>query len=361
MKSFTDQNASNLAPLSVFSQFLSLRCVDLHLKHDESSNMLAIIAIHSTHLGPALGGCRFRAYPSIEHGIIDAIRLAHGMSYKAAISNLPFGGGKAVIIQTPQMTNRTEIFRSFGQFVQELGGRYITAEDSGTGVEDMDVIRTVTPFVTGNSSQKFICKDPSPLTAIGVRRGIQAAVKHHLHRDTLAGIHVAICGAGHVGYYLAKELHQLGARLTITDIKPETTERCADEFHATPVSPQDIHKVESDVYAPCALSNAVSFENIDEINAKIIAGSANNQLESPLLAERLMQKGILYAPDYVINAGGLIHVAAQYNNQTENMAKENIENIYNTLLMLFERAAKENVSPLDVANRLAEQRLYFSN
>jgi len=360
MKSFTDQTPSHFEHSGVFSQFVSSRSVDLHLKHDESSNMLAIIAIHSTRLGPALGGCRFRPYPSIEHAIIDAIRLSAGMSYKAAISNLPFGGGKAVIIHTPDVAQRTQLFRSFGHFVQELGGRYITAEDSGTGVEDMDIIRTVTPYVTGNSSQLFTIKDPSSLTALGVRRGIEAAVKHQFNRS-LEGIQVAILGVGHVGYHLAKELHQHGAKLTISDIKPETTERCADEFHAIPVPPDELLNHEMDVYAPCALSDAVSFDNIDRIKAKIIAGSANNQLESPILAQKLKEKGILYAPDYVINAGGLIHVGAQYNNQTEQTAKENIENIYNTLLMIFERASKENVSPLDIANQLAEQRLYFSN
>ncbi len=358
MKSFTDQSLSNFEQTGVFSQFFSSRAIDLHLKHDESSNMLAIIAIHSTRLGPALGGCRFRHYPSVEHAIIDAIRLAHGMSYKAAISNLPFGGGKAVIMQTENVAHRTQLFRSFGHFVHELGGRYITAEDSGTGVEDMDIIRTVTPFVTGNSTQLFAIKDPSSLTAIGVRRGIEAAVKHQLNRSTLDGLHVAICGVGHVGYHLAKELHQRGAKLTIADIKPETTERCADEFHAIALPSSDIHKQDVDVYAPCALSNAVSFANIEEIKAKIIAGSANNQLESPALAQRLKEKGILYAPDYVINAGGLIHVGAQFNNQTEHTARENIENIYNTLMMIFEKAAKENLSPLEIANQLAEQRLY---
>ncbi len=360
MKSFTDQNVSDLQKQSLFSTFTQLRFGEIHLKHDESSGMMAIIAIHSTRLGPALGGCRFRAYPTVDLAIIDAMRLAQGMSYKAAISNLPLGGGKSVIIHAPQTPDRTQLFRSFGKFVHELGGRYIAAEDSGTSVEDMDVIRTVTPYVTGNSSQLFISKDPSPLTAVGVRRGIEAAVKYQFQLNSLKGLHVAIQGVGHVGYHLAKELQQLGVKLTVCDIKPETTARCADEFHAASVSPENIHKVDCDIYAPCALSNAVTFQNIDEIKAKIIAGSANNQLEAPLLAEHLKDKGILYAPDYVINAGGLIHVGAQYANQSEQTARENIENIYNTLLMIFERAAKENLSTLAIANRLAEQRLYYT-
>lgn len=358
MKSFTDQIVSNSQHSSLFSQFIQLHFGEFHIKHDESSGMLAIIAIHSTRLGPALGGCRFRTYSSFDEAIIDALRLAQGMSYKAAISNLPFGGGKAVIIHPPELNNRTQVFRSFGHFVHELGGRYITAEDSGTSVEDMDIIRTVTPFVTGNSGQIFITKDPSSLTAIGIRRGIEAAVRFSMGRDTLEDIQVAIQGAGHVGYHLAKELHQHGAKLTISDIKPETTQRCCDEFHAKSVLPENIHQVGCDVYAPCALSNAINFQNIDEIKARIIAGSANNQLEDPILAQKLKDKGILYAPDYVINAGGLIHVGAQYMNQTEQTARVNIENIYNTLMMIFEHAAKENISTLEVANKLAEQRLY---
>ncbi|MBS0290214.1 MAG: Glu/Leu/Phe/Val dehydrogenase [Proteobacteria bacterium] len=323
--------------------------------------MLAILVIHSTRLGPALGGCRFRPYTSLEDAIIDAMRLAHGMSYKAALCHLPLGGGKSVIIQTPTMLDRNKVFSTFAQYVDELKGRYIVAEDSGTSVADMDIIRHVTPYVTGDSRQRYSCKDPSPMTALGVRRGIEAAVKHHLKRNSLAGIHVAIQGVGNVGYHLAKELHQQGALLTIADFKTETTLRCAKEFHAKTVPAHEIHKVNCDVFSPCALSNAINADNLDEIEAKIIAGSANNQLESPLFAKHLSQKGILYAPDYVINAGGLIYVGGQYANQSEPTARENIENIYQTLMFLFEKAQKENITPLEVANTIAEQRLQLSN
>lgn len=358
MKSFTNKIISDPNHPGFFAVFQQLGYGDIHLKYDDSSEMLAIIAIHSTHLGPALGGCRFITYPSVEAAIIDAMRLAHGMSYKAAISNLPLGGGKAVVIKPPHLTDRTRVFRSLGHFINELSGRYITAEDSGTSVADMDIIKTVTPYVTGHSSQSFSFKDPSPITAFGIRRGIEAALKYQFHLDSIAGIHVAIQGIGHVGYHLAKELSQQGAKLTICDINKEVLKRCEDEFRAQIVSPEDIHKVECDIFSPCALGSAINTKNVDEIKARIIAGSANNQLENSSIAQRLKDRGILYSPDYALNAGGLIYVAAQYTNQNEHAAKEKVDNIYHTMLMIFECAANENTTTLDIANRLAEQRLY---
>ncbi|MCS5710016.1 Glu/Leu/Phe/Val dehydrogenase dimerization domain-containing protein [Candidatus Berkiella aquae] len=358
MKSFTDHFTSNANNPEFYSVFQQLQYGELHIKRDTASGLLAIIAIHSTRLGPALGGCRFQPYHSLEAAIIDCLRLAQGMSYKAAISHLPLGGGKAVLIKPNKTYDRTHLFRLFGQTVNELGGRYITAEDSGTHMMDMDIIRTVTPYVTGNSQQSFIQKDPSILTAFGVRRGIEAAVKYQLQKDSLQNIHVAIQGVGNVGYRLAKELHQHGAILTICDINPENVKRCVAEFSAKVIAPEQIHQVACDVFAPCALSNPVNTQNINEINAPIIAGSANNQLENLELAVRLKERGILYAPDYVINAGGLIHVYAQYYGKQESIAKENVNNIYNTLLIIFECATKENLPTTTIANRLAEQRLY---
>jgi leucine dehydrogenase len=353
----TDQIVSDLAHPHFFSLFQNLKYGELHLKQDIPSGLLAIIAIHSTQLGPALGGCRFLPYPSLDAAIIDALRLAQGMSYKAAICNIPFGGGKSVIIRPPNHFDRTALFRAFGQFVHTLGGRYITAEDSGTGVEDMDIIHLVTPHVTGHTQQAFACKDPSPLTALGVRRGIEAAIWHKFHR-TLENIHVAIQGLGHVGYHLAKELHQKGASLTVCDIDLHAQERCVDEFGAKTASLNHIHQTACDVFSPCALGNAINKQNIHDIQAPIIAGSANNQLENPDIAEMLQQQNRLYAPDFVINAGGLIHVAAQYQFNSENLAKENILKIYDILIEIFERSQKENVSTLKIANALAERRLF---
>jgi leucine dehydrogenase len=357
MKSFTDHFVSDCEKPEFYSIFKQLHYGELHLKQDIESGLFAIIAIHSTLLGPALGGCRFQPYPTIEAAIIDCLRLAHGMSYKAAISNLPLGGAKAVLVRPQNEFDRTRIFRSFGHWVHELGGRYITAEDSGTYIADMDIIRTVTPYVTGNSQQRFSQKDPSVVTAFGVRRGIEAAVKFKFNKDNLKGIHVAIQGVGNVGYHLAKELHLQGAILTICDMNESAKMRCVSEFSAKTCAIDAIHKVACDVFSPCALSNPINPDSITELAAPIIAGSANNQLASPSLGQTLKEKGILYAPDYVINAGGLIHVSAQYKGELESTAKDNISNIYNTLMLIFDIATKENIPTNIVADRLAEQRL----
>lgn len=343
-----------------FSTFLQLQYGEIHIKQDEKTGLLAVIAIHSTRLGPALGGCRFLPYSSLDAAIVDALRLAHGMSYKAAISGVAFGGGKAVIIKPSPLTDRKALMLAFAQFVQDLGGRYITAEDSGTSIADMDIIQTVTPFVTGHSTQIFINNEPSPLTALGVRRGIEAAVFHRLKRSDLKGIHVAIQGVGNVGYPLAKELQACGAKLTISDINSEALARCRDEFGAQVVGVDEIHRVTCDVFAPCALGNIIRADNIDEIQAPIIAGSANNQLENTDIAYSLKKKDILYTPDYVINAGGLIHVEAQYHHKSENDARDKVKAIYETLQLIFERAEKEDLPPLIIANRIAEQRLHLN-
>lgn len=347
----------NDKPSNYFDLFKKYRFGELHFKQDEQTGLFAIVAIHSTKLGPALGGCRFRHYATIDEAIIDVLRLAHGMTYKAAIHRLPLGGGKSVIIQPTGPFSRKDLFLSFAKFVHSFDGRYITAEDSGTTVEDMDIIRSFTPYVTGDTSQTFSCKDPSPLTALGVRRGIEAAVKHQFQRSTLEGIHVAIQGIGQVGYPLAKELFLKGAKLTVSDIHPQKATQCRDEFGAHIVSTEEIALAPCDVFAPCALGNAINHANIDKIQAKIIAGSANNQLESPMLALKLKERGILYAPDYVINGGGLIHVAAQYTYKTEREAKEMVENIYQTLLLIFERAKANDLPTNIVADGIAEQYL----
>jgi leucine dehydrogenase len=355
MKPLTAQIRSLQQHSLVYPEFFNLGYGELHLKFDQSSGMIAMIAVHSTRLGPALGGCRFISYATLDDAILDCIRLAQGMSYKAAIHGLPIGGGKAVVIKPEPPFQREKIFHAFGQFVHDLGGRFITAEDSGTAVADMDQIRTITPYVTGNTSQRFLIKDPSLLTALGVRRGIQAAVKHHLHRSSLEGTKVAIQGLGHVGYHLAKELHLLGAQLWVTDHHNHLIERCQQEFKATPVQADAIHRQSVDVFAPCALGSSINPETIEEIQATIIAGSANNQLADPDMALILHRKGILYAPDYVINAGGLIHVSCQRLDKSEQDAKDQIEKIYQLLMSLFEEASRLNLSPLQIANNRVEK------
>jgi leucine dehydrogenase len=248
--------------------------------------MRAIVAIHSTKLGPALGGCRFIEYPNTNAAIIDALRLARGMSYKAAISDLAFGGGKAVIIKPKGAFDRTALFKAFGRFVEELGGRYITAKDSGTTLEDMDIIATITNYVSSTSEMV----DPSPFTAHGVRRGIEAAVKFQLGKDSLDGLRVAIQGVGYVGHYLAAELHALGAKLIVADTDTAAVTRCVNEFGAQAVGVDDIYAVDCDVFAPCALGAIINDVTIPRIKASIIAGAANNQLDENRHGKILKQK-----------------------------------------------------------------------
>ena len=257
---------------------------DLHMKVDPQTGMKAIIAIHNTKLGPALGGCRFIEYPSTKAALFDAMRLARGMSYKAASVNLPLGGGKSVIIKPKGPYDRTAYLHRFGEFINELGGRYITALDSGTELKDMDIIAQHTPYVASLSSHNG---DPSPSTAKGVLRGIQAAVSFKLGKESLNGLHVAIQGLGHVGYLIAQHLHSLGARLTVADIAPGAVERAVKEFGATVVSTETIHKVPCDVFTPCALGAIINDVSINELQTTIVAGAANNQLAHTYHGQRL--------------------------------------------------------------------------
>jgi leucine dehydrogenase len=333
-----------------FSLASSLGFGDVHFKVDEASGLKAIIAIHNTNLGPALGGCRFAAYPSTNDALTDALKLARAMSYKAAMAGLPLGGGKAVIIRPEYFKNRQVLFEAYGRFIDELGGRFISSVDSGTGVGDMDAAARHTKFVRSTSADG----DPSPWTAMGVRRGIQAAVKHKLKRDNLDGLHIAIQGAGHVGYPLAKELHALGARLTMCDMDQVATQRCADEFGAVIVKPERIFQIKADVFAPCALGGVINDETARTLEVKIVAGATNNPLASIEHAMVLHQRGILYAPDYVINAGGLMQVWLRKGDELS----DKVNNIYDSLLRTFEYAEQTSQSPAVVVDQMAEKILY---
>ena len=264
---------------------------DLHFKVDRETGMKAIVAIHSTKLGPALGGCRFIEYPDTKTALFDAMRLARGMSYKAASVNLPLGGGKAVVIQPSKPYDRVAYMHRFGEFVNELGGRYITALDSGTQLSDMDIIAQHTPYVASLSSHNG---DPSPYTAKGVVSGIQAAVHFKLGKNNLNGLHIAIQGLGHVGYLIAKQLHALGVRLTVADIAPALVDRAVKELGATVVPTETIHKVPCDVFTPCALGAILNDISINQLQTTIIAGAANNQLAHTYHGQLLHTKGILY-------------------------------------------------------------------
>lgn len=329
---------------------------DLHVKFDEATGLHAIVAIHNLNRGPAIGGCRFIHYDTMDKAMEDVIRLGYMMSYKAAITNLPHGGAKSVIIMPRVVKDRTALLEKFGEFVQDLGGRYLVAVDSGTSTKDMDIVARKSDFVTCTSKNGGEA-DPSPLTALGVRRGIEAAVKFKLNRDTLDGIHVAIQGAGNVGYYLAKELTTLGARCTITDINTQSLQKCIDEFGVDVCKPEEIYDIDADVFAPCALGATVNMETIKRLKTSIVAGSANNQLAHNYYAAQLKERDILYAPDFLINSGGLIHVAVMYDNGTMSQSLEKINDIYQMTYEIFERAASEDIDTHKVAVAIAQERL----
>lgn len=324
---------------------------------DETSGLKAIIAIHDTTLGPALGGCRMWTYASEDDAVEDALRLARGMTYKAAAAGLNLGGGKTVVIGNPKEAKSEALFRALGRYIESLGGRYITAEDVGTTVQDMDLIHQETKYVTGVSEAFGSSGNPSPMTALGVFRGIQAAAKEAFGSDSLEGKTVAVQGVGNVGYYLCKYLHEAGAKLVVTDINEDNLNRVKAEFSAEVAAPTDIFGVECDIFAPCALGAVINDDTIPQLKCKVVAGSANNQLKEDRHGDKLQELNILYAPDYVINAGGLINVADELEGYNADRAKKKVENIYNILLNVFEIARQEGIPTYKAADRLAEQRI----
>lgn len=342
----------------LLNHMADLECQDLHLMVDESVGLKAVIAVHSVALGPALGGCRLIEYPSTLAAITDALRLAQGMTYKAALAYLPLGGGKMVVLKPAHIPDRVAFFKAIGKAVNLLNGRYITSVDSGTSVEDMDIVATATRHVIGTHKSQFSIADPSILTAKGALRGIQAAVWYRLGKSSLEGVHVAIQGLGHAGYALAKDLSALGARLTVFDIQPDRMASCVKECQAVAApSLEALLNTHCDVLAPCALGAILNDRTIPLFNTPIIAGCANNQLEEARHGEMLRQKGVLYVPDYVVNAGGLIYVAGQLSHITEAETQNKIHQIYDTLLEIFQRAERESRPTNEVADVIAKERL----
>lgn len=329
---------------------------EIHTKMDTKVGLRAIVAIHNLKRGPAIGGCRLATYVTSEEAIEDALRLAHMMSFKAAINELPHGGAKAVLIKPAVIKDREAYFESFGQFIHDLGGRYITAMDSGTNVTDMDIIARRTPYVTC-TTQSGSGGDPSSLTAIGVLRAIEAAVHFKTGSDSLASTHIAIQGAGHVGYHLAKMLHEKGARLTIADINQPAVQHCVNEWGAQTCSTNEIYDIEADVFSPCALGAILNRDTIKRLKVPIVAGSANNQLAHHNYGTLLHERGILYAPDFLINAGGLIQVAAIYDHGDSEKAMTQIRHIYDTVYDIFERSLRENRATSEIAESIARERL----
>jgi len=340
--------------MQIFDTIASMGHEQVVLCHDAATNYRGIIAIHSTILGPALGGTRFWNYASDDEAIVDALRLARGMTYKNAVAGLNLGGGKSVMIGDNKTRDRELLFRSHGRFVESLGGRYITAEDVGTSTADMDYVHMETKNVSGLAGRSG---DPSPVTAHGVFRAIQASAKEKWGKDDVTNRTVAVQGCGHVGYFLAKELHESGAKLIVTDIDAERVKRVVSEFGAKAVAPEEIYGAAADIFAPCALGAIVNDKTIPQLKVQIVAGAANNQLLEERHGDMLEQKGILYAPDYVANAGGVINVYSELAGWTSARAFRKADEIYDTVLKVFSIAKQDKVPTYRAADRLAEQRI----
>lgn len=328
---------------------------------DEPSGLKAYIAIHNRNLGPALGGCRIWPYGSRNEAITDVLRLSRGMTYKSAMAELPLGGGKAVIVADPKMHKTRELLLAMGEFVESLRGTYITAEDSGTSVEDLETIGTMTRHVAGVSRKQLpdgteVSGDPSPSTAYGVFVGIKACVKHRFNVTNLEGIKVAIQGVGNVGKRLASILVDAGARVTVADLYSDVVNNLADEVDVIPVDLQQIHQVDADVFAPCALGGFINEQTLQEIKAPVIAGAANNQLANPAMGKLLVQSRKLYAPDYVINAGGIIDIFYERSCYDHQKVIDHIERIGDNLEEIF-MLARETGQPTQlIADKIAESR-----
>lgn len=325
--------------------------------HNPEVGLKAIIAIHNTHLGPALGGTRMWPYKNEQEALVDVLRLSKGMTYKAAAAGLNLGGGKAVIIGDPKKDKTEGLFRAFGRFVESLSGRYITAEDVGTDVNDMEYINMESRHVTGVDVTHGGSGDPSPVTARGVYEGMRAALSFSRGSDSLKGVKVAVQGLGHVGHHLCKLLHDDGAMLIASDIDRERCDRVRDEFKAEIVEPNAIHAVACDVFAPCALGAIINDKTIPELKCKIIAGAANNQLAEDRHGLELYKKGFFYAPDYVINAGGLMNVYVELEGYSRERAMRLCKTIYYNVGNILKISKEENVPTNAAADRLVHHRM----
>jgi leucine dehydrogenase len=321
---------------------------------DTDAGLFAIIAIHDTTLGPAAGGCRMWPYSSIEDAVTDVLRLSQAMSYKNALADLPLGGGKSVIIGDSNKDKNEKLLTSFAQFVQRLGGQYYTAEDVGVGINDVEVFAKTSDYVFGLATTG----DPSPFTARGCFEGIRAAVKHKLGRNSLEGLTAAVQGVGNVGRYVCKNLYEAGMKLIIADVNAEAVAYAVETFRATAVSPEKIYSQDVDIFSPCAMGGILNDDTIPQLKASIVAGVANNQLAEPRHGRLLYNKGILYAPDYVINAGGMLNASGDIFGQYDiNQVMERVMHLYDATLRIFEVAKQKNQPTNEVADIMARQKI----
>ncbi|MDZ7889668.1 MAG: Glu/Leu/Phe/Val dehydrogenase dimerization domain-containing protein [Pseudomonas sp.] len=338
----------------MFGIMEATRLESLHVTQDPATGLQAIIAMHSTRLGPALGGCRYLTYSDTHSAVADAARLAQSMSYKAALAGLPFGGGKAVILRPAHVPNRGALFEAFGRFIETLNGRYITAVDSGTKSEDMDCIAQYTQHVTSTRS----AGDPSPHTAMGVFAGIRASAMARLGSDDLQGLRIAVQGLGQVGYALAEQLAAAGAELLVSDLDPGRVLLAVEQLGAQAVRHEELAATPCDIFVPCGLGGVLDQATVAHLHCAVVAGAANNQLASPEVAELLEARGILYAPDYVINSGGLIYVALQHQGAELPAITAHLARIGQRLTDIYAQAQAQNRSPARVAAQQAEALLY---
>ncbi len=322
--------------------------------HDRDANYRGIIAIHNTVRGPALGGTRLWHYADDDEALTDALRLSRGMTYKNALAGLPLGGGKSIIFSSEKILDREALFRAHGRFVEVLGGSYITAEDVATTTTDMGYVSLETKHVVGLAGRSG---NPSPVTAHGVFRAILASARYRWGSDSVSGKTVAIQGCGSVGYHLAKELHSAGAKLIVTDIAAKRIRKVVQDFNAAAVPPEEIYGVHADIFAPCALGGVINDQTLPQLRVEIVAGAANNQLLEDRHGEVLSERGILYVPDYVANAGGVINVCIGALGWKRARTTAKVEEIYDTTLNIFRMAETEGIPTNKAADQLAERRL----
>ncbi|MBB1088905.1 Glu/Leu/Phe/Val dehydrogenase [Lysobacter sp. SG-8] len=325
--------------------------------HNKDAGLKAIIAIHNTVLGPALGGTRMWPYKTEQEALNDVLRLSRGMTYKNAVAGLDIGGGKAVIIGDPATDKSEALFRAFGQFVQSLGGRYITAEDVGIDVNDMEYVYRETEFVTGVHQVHGGSGDPSPFTAYGTLQGLMAALNKRFGDEEVGKYSYAVQGLGHVGMEYVKLLKERGAKIFVTDINQGLVDKAVSEYGAEAVGLDEIYDVNADVYSPCALGGTVNEQTLPRLKAKVICGAANNQLANNAIGDEVAKRGIVYAPDYAVNAGGVMNVALEITGYNRERAMRSMRTIYHNLIRIFEIAERDGIPTYRAADRMAEERV----